>query len=87
MGIGLSFFGVLVAFFEFGQPGAVHQSYRIHVGITVAIIDILILALAYLSIMVWAPRTKSADFVRTFALTAAVIALGGITVCSGAFTS
>ena len=84
LGILLGVLGVLAAYYGSGPTG---QAHRMHVGIAVAVMDILIVALAYVGIVILAPRAQSPDFVRTLVLTAAVIALGGISVCSGIFTS
>ena len=49
----------------------------------VLVLDAVIIAAAYSAITFWAPQARNPNLVRTFALTAGIIGLGGLTLCSG----
>jgi pimeloyl-ACP methyl ester carboxylesterase len=54
--------------------------------LVIVLIDILVVFGAYAAFRWWAPRARHPSFVRAFALSAAIIGLGGLTLCSGIFS-
>lgn len=89
LGVVLVFLTSITLFFvgeSYSGSMAAFHAWHVRVVIGLLVADIAIAMLAYIGIAVWAPRAKSPNFIRIFVLTSAIIALGGITICSGVFS-
>jgi hypothetical protein len=79
-GFVLSFTAFIVTF-SAALAGSRHE-YLLRI-LGVLLLDVAIVFGAYAAIKYWAPRAGNPNLVRTFAITAGIIGLGGLTLCSG----